>query len=271
MRRRSYLFVPGDRPERFQKALDSGADAIILDLEDAVSANKKPQARQEVVEGLLEREDRFEDHTSYVRVNAPDTEWFEADIEALAGVRPAGIVLPDAEKPDQLEQVRCRIPGARLVPIVESAIGVWDCRSLAEAPNVERLAFGDIDFRLDAGIEGTDVELLYARSRLVLACRVSGIAPPLDSVTSAMGQPERLAIDVDRAVKMGFGGKLCIHPEQVAVVNKGFSASEAQVDWARRVLEATGDGEKGAVRVDGEMVDYPVIKRARAIVQSAES
>ena len=140
---------------------------------------------------------------------------------------------------------------------------------MAEAPRVERLAFGSIDFRLDAGIDGEAEELLYARSRLVLASRVAGILPPLDGVTAALDDPDRLAEDVDHARRLGFGGKLCIHPKQIEAVNRGFVPSEAEALWARRVLEAAGAAGMEVVRFEGEMIDRPVIERARGILARA--
>ena len=129
---------------------------------------------------------------------------------------------------------------------------------------MERLAFGSIDFQLDTGIDGEAEELLYARSRPVLASRVTGILPPLDGVTAALDDPDRLAADVDRGRRLGFGGKLCIHPKQIEAVNRGFVPSETEISWARRVLEAAE--ATGAVRFEGEMVDRPVIERARGIL-----
>jgi citrate lyase subunit beta / citryl-CoA lyase len=112
--------------------------------------------------------------------------------------------------------------------------------------------------------------LLYARSRMVLASRVAGIVPPLDGVTAALDDPDRLAADVNRARRLGFGGKLCIHPRQIEAVNRSFSPSEAEVSWARRVVEAAQTAEAGAFRVDGEMVDRPVLERAQSVLDSIE-
>lgn len=158
--------------------------------------------------------------------------------------------------------VSAQIPeGASVLPLLETAPGVWEARALAEAPRVERLAFGSIDFQLDTGIDGEDEELLYARSRPILASRVTGILPPLDGVTAALDDPDRLAADVDRARRLGFGGKLCIHPKEIEAVNRGFVLSESEISWARRVLEAAK--ATGPVWFEGEMVDRPVIERER--------
>jgi len=260
---RSYLFVPGTRPDRFEKALGSGADAVILDLEDAVSVAEKDEAREAVAAWLSP------ERPAYVRVNGASTEWFPEDLEAITRPGLAGVLLPKAEVPDQISEAAALLPGeATVVPILETGLGIWDARSLAAARRVERLAFGALDFGLDVGIDGEGEELLYARSRLVLASRVAGILPPLDGVTAALDDPDRLAADVDRARRLGFGGKLCIHPRQIEVVNRGFSPSEAEVSWARRVVEAAETAGAGAFRVDGEMVDRPVLERAQSVLDS---
>ena len=138
---------------------------------------------------------------------------------------------------------------------------------MAEASGVERLAFGSIDLQLDAGITGEGEELLYARSRTVLASRVAGILPPLDGVTVALDDPEQLETDVDRARRLGFGGKMCIHPKQVEAVNRGFRPSQDEVAWAERVLRAAETTSSGAIKVDGELIDRPVIERAKAVLE----
>lgn len=261
---RSYLFVPGDRPERFPKAWNAGADAVILDLEDAVTAERKAEARRAVC-GWMSPE-----RPVYVRINGTKTEWFRGDLEAV--VRPGlrGIVLPKAESPEEVTEVVRRLPeGALVLPLVETARGVWNARELAETPGVERLVFGSIDLQLDAGIQGDDEELLYARSRIVLASRVAGILPPVDGVTASLDDAGRLAADAERAVRLGFGGKLCIHPKQIKAVHKGFAPAERKIAWARKVMESAGSAGSGAIRVDGEMVDRPVVERARAILERA--
>lgn len=263
---RSFLFVPGTRPERFEKALSSGADAVILDLEDAVCVEEKDEAREAISTWLSP------EHPAYVRVNGASTEWFRDDLDAIVRPGLCGILLPKAEEPDQISEAASLLTEeATIVPILETGLGIWDARSLAAARRVERLAFGALDFALDVGIDGEDEELLYARSRLVLASRVAGIVPPLDGVTAALDDPDRLAADVNRARRLGFGGKLCIHPRQIEAVNRGFLPSEAEVSWARRVVEAAETAGTGAFRVDGEMIDRPVLERAQSVLDNIES
>ncbi len=258
---RSLLFVPGDRPDRFEKAWNAGADAVILDLEDAVTAGKKAEAREAIAAWLSP------ERPVYVRINDPATEWYEGDLEAAVRPGLAGIIVPKAEDPEQLAQLASRVGEMRLIATIETALGVWNARAVAEAPGVERLAFGSIDLQLDAGITGEGEELLYARSRTVLASRVAGILPPLDGVTVALDDPEQLETDVDRARRLGFGGKMCIHPKQVEAVNRGFRPSQDRVAWAERVLRAAETTSSGAIKVDGELIDRPVIERAKAVLE----
>jgi citrate lyase subunit beta/citryl-CoA lyase len=261
MIRRSYLFVPGNRPDRFAKAWHSGADVVILDLEDAVPGAQKDQARAAVA-GWLAPE-----RPVYVRINGMGTPWFEGDLAVVRRPGVAGIVLPKAEQPEQIAQVAASLTGeAQVLPLLETARGIWNARVLAQAPRVERVAFGAIDFQLDMGITGEHEELLYARSRLVLASRVAGILPPIDGVTTALDDLTRLQSDVERARRLGFGGKLCIHPKQVEPINRGFAPTAAELAWARRILEAAAASDAGALQLDGELIDRPVIERARTIV-----
>lgn len=262
MPERSYLFVPGNRPERFAKACGAGADVVIIDLEDAVPAGEKSQARATVASWLSP------DHPVHVRVNGAETEWFEDDLAAVLRPGLAGVVLPKAEGQGQLAMLAGRLPAqVRIIPILETALGVWNALEVASAPNVERLAFGSVDFQLDTNISGEGDELLYARSRLVLASRVAGILPPVDGVTTAIDDPDILATDVLRARRLGFGGKLCIHPKQVRAVNEGFLPAQHEIAWAKGVVEAAGLAGNGAIKLDGKMIDRPVIEQARRILE----
>ena len=263
---RSYLFVPGNRPDRFEKAWQSRADAVILDLEDAVQSAHKDLAREAVASWLSPA------RPVYVRINGAGTPWFERDLEVVGMPGVLGIVLPKAELPEQVEQVAARLTSeARVLPLLETALGVWNAGALAQAPRVERLAFGSVDFQLDTGITGDQEELLYARSRLVLASRIASILPPVDGVTMALDDLTRLRDDVVRARRSGFGGKLCIHPKQVETINRGFGPTEAERAWARRILEAVEATGAGAFRLDGELIDRPVIERARSILTQGDS
>jgi citrate lyase subunit beta/citryl-CoA lyase len=258
--KRSYLFVPGDRPERYSKALAAGADAVIVDLEDAVAPPAKEGARDALRAWLTPGQPVL------VRVNSADTAWFADDIglAGLPGV--AGIVLPKAERPEDI--ARLVREGARTVlPLIESALGFHHALELARQPGVERLLFGSIDFSVDLGLtEGVET-LQYFRSQLVLVSRLAGILPPVDGVTTQLDDIDRITDDTRRARRNGFGGKLCIHPRQVAPVNAAFAPSADEAAWAARVLQAVENTDGAAVALDGKMVDRPVILQAQAIME----
>ncbi|MFT5644656.1 MAG: citrate lyase subunit beta/citryl-CoA lyase [Janthinobacterium sp.] len=257
---RSFLFVPGNRPERFTKACAAGADAVIVDLEDAVPPADKLAARAALVHWLSPA------HRVLVRINSADSEWFRGDLALcrLPGV--AGIVLPKAERAHDLAEV-ASAGATAILPLIESAQGVWNGIELARSPCVQRLVFGAIDFSFDLGLREGYEQLLYFRSQLVLMSRVAGIAAPVDGVTVALDDAEQVRDDSARACALGFGGKLCIHPKQVPVVNAAFAPSAAELEWAARVMAASSTG--AAVAVDGKMVDRPVILIARQMLDQA--
>ena len=260
---RSVLFVPGNRPDRFDKALAAGASAVILDLEDAVAPADKPAAR-DAVRAWLKPE-----HRVIVRINSAETPWFADDLALAAAPGVAALMLPKAERVDTL--ARASAAGARaLIPLVETAAGLAALNELARAPGVRCLAFGSIDLQVDLGLrDATEDELLPFRLQLVMASRLAGIAAPLDGVSTAIDDEPRLVADVLRARRLGFGGKLCIHPKQVAAVNTHGVPSAEQQAWARRVIDAAGSANGAAVAVDGKMVDKPVLLRAEAIMREA--
>ncbi len=262
---RSYLFVPGDRPDRYAKGLASGADVVMLDLEDAVAADAKDRARESVATWLR---DHTETHRGvYVRVNDFRTPWFVDDCALLTLPGVIGAVLPKADQSDDIQAIRAHMPARMpLVAMVETAVGIMNLRAVAATPGVSRLAFGTYDLQFDLGISGDDEELLYARSLTVLASRAAGIQPPIDGVVTALDDLTPVIASVQRARRLGFRAKLCVHPRQVATVNEGFLPDAREVTWARRVLAAVEANPVGALRVDGQMVDRPVIDRARAIL-----
>ncbi len=260
---RALLFVPGSRADRFDKALAAGASAVIIDLEDAVAPPDKDAARAALAAWLRP------DHAVIVRINSADTPWFNDDLALCGAPGVAGVMLPKAEQAETLAQVAAA--GARgLLPLVETAAGIANLAALARAPGVWRLAFGSIDLQVDLGLkDATEDELLPFRLQLVLASRLAGIGAPVDGVSTAIGDAGRLAQDVARARRLGFGGKLCIHPKQVALVQAGMAPSAAERAWARRVTDAAAAAGGAAVAVDGKMVDKPVLLRAAAILGEA--
>jgi citrate lyase subunit beta/citryl-CoA lyase len=266
MKLRSLLFVPGNRADRFDKALAAGADAVIIDLEDAVSPADKPAARDAVRAwlgtGPGERQ-------VVLRINAAATEWFEQDLALCAHAGVAAVMLPKAESAAQVALVLAA--GARAVlPLIESAAGFAALDDIARAPGVLCLAFGAIDFQVDLGMrDALEDELLYFRSQIVLASRLAGIAPPIDGVSTAIDDAVQLRSDVQRTRRLGFGGKLCIHPRQLAEVHAGLAPGAEEIAWARRVLEAAAAAGGSAIALDGKMVDKPVMRRAETILREA--
>lgn len=263
---RSYLFVPGNRPERFARAFASGAHAVILDLEDAVPAAGKAAAREAVARALGGTPPSC---PVLIRINGVASEWFRDDLAlcGLPGV--AGVVLPKAERPEDLALLASAACSPALLPLIETAQGIANAAALARAPRVQRLVFGSIDFKLDLGIEGDHEELLYFRSQLVLASRLAGLAAPVDGVTVALDDEALLSCDTLRARRLGFGAKLCIHPRQLDTVHGCFRPSEEETDWARRVVAAAQAADGAAVALDGRMVDRPVILKAQQILNDA--
>lgn len=263
MRLRSLLFVPGSRPDRFDKAAATGADTIILDLEDAVAPADKDAAR-ESIRGWLSPARK-----AMIRINGADTPWYSDDLSLakLAGV--TAIMLPKAESAQAISEVmHAGAPG--VLPLIETAAGIVSVLRIATAPGVRRLAFGSIDFQVDLGMrDAHEDDLIFFRSQLILASRSAGIASPIDGVTTAIDDTDRLRCDVARARRLGFGGKLCIHPRQIDEVHSGFTPAADTVAWARRVIAAANGA--GVVTVDGKMVDKPVLLRAEAILREAQS
>lgn len=257
---RSALFVPGDRPDRFDKAVASGADLVVCDLEDAVSTERKDLARTEVTAWL------DGGAKACVRLNPPGSPHHEADVERLAGVEGVTAVLvPKAEDAETLRSTAVALD-APVVALIETAVGISRAAELASVPGVVRLGFGHLDYSVDIGASGTHTAMLSARCAVVLASRLAGLAGPLDGVTPQFDDEEALAADAAHARELGFTGKFLIHPRQVPGTHAAWAPSPEQVEWARRVVEAAAAG--GAVQVDGAMVDGPVVAHARAILRS---
>lgn len=257
------LFIPATRPDRFAKAAAAAPDALIVDLEDAVAPEEKAAARAALAENLAKAD--LGGAAVLLRINAAGTPWHEADLAAAAALPLAGLLLAKAETPEDLRRA-AQVSGLPVMALIESAKGIAGAREIAKAS--ARLAFGSIDYAADLGMGHTRDSLLSARSELVLASRLAGIPAPLDGVTTAVQDEPRILEDCAHAAELGFSGKLLIHPAQVAAARRGFRPSEAEIAKARRVLEAAASGA-AALRLDGEMVDMPVILRARRILARA--
>jgi (S)-citramalyl-CoA lyase len=261
---RSALFVPATRPERTPKALASGADRVIVDLEDAVQDHLKAQARDQLDTFLA----CHPEARVLVRINAADHPAHGDDLALCrrhAGV--IGVVLPKAEDTVRLQAVSAT--GKAVWPIIESARGVAAVARIAGAAGVERLLFGSLDLALDLNLTvdspGAQTVLDQARYAVLLHSRVAGLAPALDGVFPAIADTHGLALAMGRARDMGFGGALCIHPSQVATLHQALAPTPQQLDWARRVL-AGAEASDGVFVLDGQMVDAPVIGRAQALI-----
>jgi citrate lyase subunit beta / citryl-CoA lyase len=256
------LFCPADRPERYAKAL-AAADAVILDLEDGVGSDGKDAARAALVATDLDPA------RVIVRVNAVGTPEHAADIAALRGTRYRLIMLPKSESRAQLEGLG---GDWRVTALCETPLGIVNAAEIAAAPNVIAVMWGAED--LIAALHGRTSRLpsgqyravaLHARSAVLLAASAHG-RPAIDSVWVNIPDLDGLATEAEDAAASGFAFKACVHPSQVPVVRGAFRADESQVAWARRVLDAAADG--GAVKVDGQMIDAPLIRQAEAILAS---
>ena len=265
---RSFLFVPANRPERFAKALASGADAVIIDLEDAVSPGDKPAARAQLAQGFipLGPADRAR---IVVRMNALGTPFHDDDLVLLASLVAqglGGVMVPKAETVLGLQRVVDALgPRCALLPLIESVAGLDAANALATGPQVLRLAFGNLDFQADLGLAcGPDEpELVPVRLAVVLASRRAALPQPVDGVTPGTQDTVQLQADASRARRGGFGAKLCIHPAQVAGVNAAFTPTPSELDWAQRVLAAFEAAGGGVFSLEGRMVDAPVVRLAQ--------
>jgi citrate lyase subunit beta/citryl-CoA lyase len=259
----SALFVPGSRPDRFAKAAESGAEAIIVDLEDAVAAPAKEVARQNAAAWTGVPTCR-----TFVRTNGRRTPWFADDLSALRSSSLDAIVLPKTESADDIaavtETLRRAIP---VVALIETARGLDRLPDILACLAVPFLAFGSIDFSLDLGCAHTRAALLNARTELVWRSRAAGKPGPIDGVTIKVDTPSHVLRDARHAASLGFSGKLAIHPNQVSWIRTAFLPDPVSIAWARRVI--TAGASDGVACVDGEMVDRPVVERARAILRRA--
>jgi citrate lyase subunit beta/citryl-CoA lyase len=254
----SFLFVPGDRPDRFDKASRSGADVVIVDLEDAVGSEDKPLARGAVVDWLAHG------GRACVRINAAGTKHYDDDVAALVAMPGLiAVMLPKADSESAADIVnRCPVP---VVALVESAAGIATAPQIARSAGVARIAFGHLDYALDIAAHPSHIAMLTARSALVLASRLAGLPGPIDGVTTVLDDPDTLAADLQHAQELGMTGKLLIHPAQVPFANAAYRPNQESVRWAQAVVAAGQAGR--AVSVDGEMVDAPVLARAHAILR----
>ena len=263
----TYLFVPGNRPERFAKAQASGADRIIIDLEDAVAPADKALARDAIavwMGGAGAVRDRV-----LIRINDDSTPWYADDLALIEAMQANCVMLPKCETATQVTDVLQRMPAdATVLPLIETARGVMALREIASAPGVVRLGFGSLDYMVDLDIPTGSLALEYAAAQIAIASRAAGIASPVAGVTPDL-DAARVTADMMQARALGFGAKLCIHPSQVAAVQAALTPTAAELSWAQRVLQVWSTSNGGAIQLDGKMVDRPVILKAERIVAQA--
>lgn len=268
---RSFLFVPAHKPERYQKALASGADAVIIDLEDAVPLTAKEEGREALHDtwASLSADARSR---LLVRINPSGTAWHTDDISLLTKLDGLGaVMLPKAASASHVQDIAARLTGMPVLPLIETAQGVSEVNGMAKAKGVLRLGLGHIDLQADLGmsVSPDESELAPLRWTMVVASRLAGIPAPVDGVTTSTTEESIWLEATQRSRRFGFAGKLCIHPAQVKGVHMGFAPSPTEVDWAQRVLMAEEQAGGGAFSVDGKMVDAPVLMLARQLLVRA--
>jgi citrate lyase subunit beta/citryl-CoA lyase len=261
---RSYLYAPGHNAKLLERVFEAGADAVVLDLEDAVPADAKQTARGMVAAALVTR-------PAWVRVNAVGTRYCEADVDAVAGLA-VGIRLPKVESAEAAQWLADRIPGIPLICAIETARGVLAAAEIASVDAVQQLSIGLIDLRGDLGAEAGNLQTLYARSHLVHVSRAARIAPPIDSAYPHTDDLRTLREDAEFARSLGFFGKSVIHPRQLPVVHEVFTYSEEEVAWASEVVGAFERSGGEALRLpSGEFVGAPIVARARRLLERART
>ena len=283
---RSFLFTPANHPRRVEKVFQVGADAVILDLEDAVAISEKPAARQDVVNAFSSRPGSGTRH--YVRVNSIDTPYCEEDIKATVGPWLDGVVLPKVESRACLNELERMLAAAEaeqglavgsldVMPIIETARGVESAKKIATADSrIKRMAFGGGDYTLDLNYEweADEAVLSYARAKLSHASRLGDLEPPIDTVVLQIKDNDRFLQSARRGKQFGFGGKLCIHPDQIPLTHDVFTPSEAEIAHARAVVAAFEAAEaegSASIQLDGYFIDYPIVYKSQRILALANS
>ncbi|OZE83133.1 CoA ester lyase [Rhodococcus sp. 14-2470-1a] len=270
----TFLYVPGDVPARFDKASRSGADAVVLDLEDAVVASNKDEARSTVAAWLVACEPGQVE--IWVRVNPGALQ--DADIRAVAGPNLTGIWLPKVESLEEIEAA-ARIldtvaPHAELSALIETGKGLLALPAIATGPRLRFLQIGEVDLAADLSIEPGDDgrALLFARSQVVVASAAAGLEPPLAAVSVEFRDTDAFAADTVELRRLGFRGRACIHPAQVAPARDAFVPTSEAVQEAEEILEALAQATSGVgVDKNGRLIDEAVARSARRVVQYAQS
>lgn len=265
----TYLFVPGNRPERFAKALASGADRVILDLEDAVALADKAKARTAIADWVASLAAKDVERL-LVRINDVTSPCHADDVLWLQRTCIKRNMLSKCESPEQVTQVLAQMPaGSSVLPLIETVRGVLAANTIAQARQVDQLAFGSLDYLLDLDLPGPGFALDAAALTIAMASRAADLPPPVAGVTPELDAGQ-VQSDLAHARALGYGAKMCIHPMQVAVVRDAFVPDAPTLAWAQRVLTQWQQSHgAGVIQVDGKMVDKPVLLRAERILALA--
>lgn len=266
----SFLFVPATQPERYGKALASGADGVIIDLEDAVGLDDKAKAR-ELLKNTWSSISVEEKKRVIIRCNAPGSSFYAADLVLAKELQVRHLMIPKTESRDHINGAAEELKTTAFIPMIETPLGLHHLNEIASAEQVLRLALGNLDMQVELGIscDDNETEIDTARFMLVLASKLAQIAPPLDGVTPSTDDEPRIFAHAQKAKRFGFGAKLCIHPKQIPIIKRAFSPTVEEISWAKRVLAADNASNGQAVKVDGKMVDRPVVMLAHRILRLA--
>jgi citrate lyase subunit beta/citryl-CoA lyase len=266
----SFLFVPATQPERYGKALASGADGVIIDLEDAVGLDDKAKAR-ELLKNTWSSISVEEKKRVIIRCNAPGSSFYAADLVLAKELQVRHLMIPKTESPDHINGAAEELKNTAFIPMIETPLGLHHLNEIASAEQVLRLALGNLDMQVEMGMscDDNETEIDTARFMLVLASKLAQIAPPLDGVTPSTDDEPRIFAHAQKAKRFGFGAKLCIHPKQIPIIKRAFSPTVEEISWAKRVIAADNASNGQAVKVDGKMVDRPVVMLAHRILRLA--
>ncbi len=282
--RRALLYMPGDSRPKIEKALMLGVDSICMDMEDGTALNRKEKARKTIAIAL--REFDFGDSEKLIRINGIGTGLEEDDLAETLPYHPDGVVLPKVESFDQLQWLSEKIAemelsqgwereSVRILAGVESAKGIINLKEIATHPRLDGIIFGAEDYAASIGATRTrgGLEILYARSKIVLHAAANGLEA-IDIVFVNFKDMVNLKINALQGAQMGFTGKQIIHPNQVVPVQEAFTPSDTEIDYAQRLLDAFESAEAegaGAIDFEGKMIDMPLVKSARLVVERAKA
>ncbi|MFI0978788.1 HpcH/HpaI aldolase/citrate lyase family protein [Streptomyces sp. NPDC021093] len=262
----TWLYVPGDRPERVAGALASGADVVIVDLADSVAPDRKEYARTATAELLTD----LPPVPVHVRLNALDSPLSQADLQALApcpGL--SGLRLPKVTDSAEIRRIANHTPETPLYALLESALGIEHAHHIATAhPCLAGIALGEVDLRADLGVRD-EAGLAWARSRVVVAARAAGLAPPAQSVHTDVTDLEGLAASCALGRALGFFGRTALHPRQLPVIERMYLPAPEEIEEAEQILKAAAGDEGAQLLPDGRFVDAAVAAAARRTLEVA--